>query len=595
MSRPILVITAKSDLLRSDSLGVLWDVLDDEERSAYVIGLNGLPSHWQGFDTRPDVPLELQSAIPESVLSDAVLVLIDREASDAALSYRLPLVWYDWEGVAGRPDTLPLECRAALVVSSLESSPPTSERARFVSLGATSVSRLGHLFDELSVREARRGVHRVLRAEIFHQHEQATQGVTGIGTVLPPSVAQCFRERVTLRSSGPAEGSSSISDGEQQHAVLSSLRDVEQLFNSQDSFLMAVANLQQSASRDDVLERSVGFDQEGASEWLVRLAARRMLEVETLDETGTDETGTDETGTDETGTDETGTDETGTDETGTDETGTLNDRSVAYTIPDVGGVAEAMGIDGLIRLIDNPKVPDHFWLEALEESGELTKLASRVALARQGLGAAHALDLATLRAGIELIDGYSWHLPLWQAGLKYWAEIVGDPWDPNSDAVSEVPAPVTPLGDLADDEVATLDSTARVALAAGEHQRAIALFEVVRLRTYEGRERPSSTELAARLNVGWALWASGSPRESWGPYLETALSEVMPMQSLVCLRNIISDLVDAAEEKPAPQVPETLTFTAVWLGRLRRRLGSGRGVFHSAVRRVLRIIRKDRL
>lgn len=154
----------------------------------------------------------------------------------------------------------------------------------------------------------------------------------------------------------------------------------------------------------------------------------------------------------------------------------------------------------------------------------------------------------TIEALIDEIDALATHYDLWASGLRYWKTMTGNHWDPSQSHSAPEPTPDDRDVRGADD-ISSLDHAARRALRGRRRQKAIRLFEQVRLMSMRHDPPLVSTEQAARLNIGWALWKTGAATGKWAPYITSVLAETGPTPELVDIRKRASSLMDQGNEK----------------------------------------------
>jgi hypothetical protein len=126
---------------------------------------------------------------------------------------------------------------------------------------------------------------------------------------------------------------------------------------------------------------------------------------------------------------------------------------------------------------------------------------------------------------VSSVDEKAAHQPLWTAGLDYWEKMTGSRWAP-SDKRHEPPHPEGSIE--GDESIQESDTRARRALAEGEFETAIRLFERVRAMCLAIEPPITTTEQAARLNLAWALWKHKRPQSEWEPHILSVIEEVAP-------------------------------------------------------------------
>ena len=130
---------------------------------------------------------------------------------------------------------------------------------------------------------------------------------------------------------------------------------------------------------------------------------------------------------------------------------------------------------------------------------------------------------------IDSVDQAATHPALWKSGLDYWIQMTGSAWLPGQ--VDEAPPWESAQGELPSDEsseIAEADAAARLALRAGDIEKAAQLFGRLRVLCLSDDPPATTTEQAARLNLGWALWKLGKDRSEWGPCITSVIEEVRP-------------------------------------------------------------------
>jgi hypothetical protein len=524
--RPVLVVTASEVYLETPSATLLREACAVAGRSMQVIGLSTIPDGWEGPMSRPDIPIELQPQVPADLTDDGVIVLLDPEAADAAISHRMPLICWDV------PETrrgLSLRAMASVVVGRQNEPPAGCHRARYVEIGELDATSVNDLLDRATRPRHSEAIHRVVRAEIFDQLDEQSPGLGSVGSDVPDSVRRRFDGASRRRPGGRRVGRPGRS-------VVALAREDGEAFGSVESSLLSImVSLKGCDTVDELLEHDTVKHSDHASKWAVRLAARRFIHL--ADEGNY---------------------------------ASLRSRPGARTLLAVEGVGESIGFDDLVALVDVPGIPESFWRDVGRNPSSLKATVAVVALALRG---DEELTPSEIAAFIGRIDDHAWHEGLWQAGLRYWEQADGSSWEPRIDPDAP-PLQDVPRGD--DRPATEVDETARSALAAGEHERAIAAFEVVRAKTADPDGAPVPTEIAARLNIGWALWDSGADRSRWEPYLSSALHEVMPPPEMVRLRNILALLrvpPGASEPAVAPTKRPSRPIHRRVIGRLRRFVG----------------------
>ena len=170
-------------------------------------------------------------------------------------------------------------------------------------------------------------------------------------------------------------------------------------------------------------------------------------------------------------------------------------------------------------------------------------LAGRLALhSRKAHEDISSSEIEELVIELEKIDAMALYEGLWLTGLRFWSEMAGMESKPHPESFDE-PEIIQIDSKYKPNEVAALDRRARRYLSIGLYGLSCRTFEIVRSAAKSNRQ--FSTELAARLNIGWALWAQGKSREIWEPYIASTLNEVGPSKDLVDLRIKLDDFLRA--------------------------------------------------
>lgn len=172
------------------------------------------------------------------------------------------------------------------------------------------------------------------------------------------------------------------------------------------------------------------------------------------------------------------------------------------------------------------------------------RLRSRLERLEQRRPQGETVSSEQYREIIDEIDSMATHRPLWQSGLDYWQKMTGTAWH-RPESGPEVPPPPSPPSTLL--PISKVDDQARQALAAGELDHAVELFESVRSLSVAATPPATTTEQAARLNLGWTLWSQGHEETTWRPYVESVLHEVAPEPAYVELRHRVAVLLTENE------------------------------------------------
>lgn len=180
-------------------------------------------------------------------------------------------------------------------------------------------------------------------------------------------------------------------------------------------------------------------------------------------------------------------------------------------------------------------------LERLERSPRrFTALSAKLELMKIRYAGAGWIETSQVESALAEVDSKSWHTGLWTSGLHYWKEMTGRPWAQEMDSP---PPPVLTSAQVSSMAINEADTQARAALADHDYERAVELFEKVRALCLAQQPPTRTTELAARLNIGWAKWKAGRPESVWRPYITSVLSEVQPDTELLGLRAGLNDFL----------------------------------------------------
>ncbi|MEC9033997.1 MAG: hypothetical protein VYC89_01160 [Actinomycetota bacterium] len=461
------------------------------------------------------IPIEVQeiyTRLPEDIL----YILLDVEASASAISYRTPCVWLPIEE-RDIPSLQAVEVlrRASWVLGTEELRKKFDiDHQYFRNVSSTSVEEIVDLCIEAKIRQPDDVFHGLLLAEILHRDHLLEESFNNLKEDLPDYLYNSLELRI---SSQVPDGLSGViySDREDRKGeiISSYLSSNDQLLGDDRGYkpvglLENISGICSSESLRELLqlyEREASRNSTEVSLKLIYQAIAKEFSSKHLE--------------------------------------VLLEFPDFFDLLPSSEFVPSLSLQEVIKIIQIPEIPETI-LKDFETMGSyFVSLAGRLALhSRKAHEDISSSEIEELVIELEKIDSMALYEGLWLTGLRFWSEMAGMESKPHPESFDE-PEIIQIDSKYKPNEVAALDRRARRYLSIGLYGLSCRTFEIVRSAAKSNRQ--FSTELAARLNIGWALWAQGKSREIWEPYIASTLNEVGPSKDLVDLRIKLDDFLRA--------------------------------------------------
>lgn len=486
---------------------------------------NGL--HVPRIDTRQlstDTPLELQPAAKWlSEIPEPVLVATHLAVEPVTISRRYPVGWIE-TSAAPRPvgRAVALAQRSSFIAApSALASFLGLDRDRFIDLVELheEQQRFLDLLEHSAPRSRGGTADGVLAAEVFNRTELASE-LMDQADDLSDYTRVRIMSRLDEQPSAEALLRTCLDSGDHrgvlatliQHPDLPLPDSLQDEIGVADGVLRLLFEVSRAEEVSSLLEMPIAQDFTAASRWKQRAILSRLLDL--LD----DDAGV---------------------------PGRHPDKM--WTMLTVAGAERVFGPEHVNRLASSQKIPVGFLERVAEKGGPNAAMSARLELHRREWDAGGWVDPDMLTAVVASIDSTSWHEPLWRTALTFWQQLTGEVWA--LEGRDELP-PEPPQATRSATDTQSVDARARSHLAAGRLTEAIIDFEEVRSLALSTEPPTPTTELAARLNIGWAMWKLGRDEHEYKPYLTSVLEYVRPSLELVELRKRHVDLIDAIVGAP---------------------------------------------
>jgi hypothetical protein len=462
-----------------------------------------------------DIPIEVQDVFPR-LPSDILYILLDLEASPSIISYRTPCVWFPFEdqGISVL-QAVEVIRRASWVLGTEELRERfdiDSQYFRNVSL--TSIKEIADLCLEAKIRQPDDVLHGLLVAEILHRDHLLEEAFNNIKVDLPHYLHKELKSRIFPSKSDSSPGLFASDEKDLKGEIISSyLHSNDQVVENDSSYkpvglLEHISGISSSGSLRELLQLYEKAVLHNATEVSLKLIYQAIAN-----------------------------------EFSSKHVEVLFDFPDFFNLLPSAEFVSSLSLQDAMKMIQIPEVPDTA-LEGFETEGSyFVSLAGRLALhlrkSQEDISESVIDDFAT---ELKKIDGNVVYEGLWLTGLRFWRDVNEGESNPYSESFVE-PEFIQIDKKYKPSEVAALDRKARRYLSVGLYDLSCRTFELVRSAAKSNRQ--FSTELAARLNIGWARWAQGKSRESWEPYIASTLNEVGPSKDLASLRFQLDDFLRA--------------------------------------------------
>lgn len=517
MATPVFVSTVGWDALDAQVRDLIQDVI--EQGSTVLATPDGRGPEISGLGTRvaaTDRPLELQRAAAGwlAQVDEPVLIATHVTAEPVVLSRRYPCGLIESRRHP-RPtgQFVALIDRCGLIVGTQDLRQEFDiPNERFADLRTVDGSRFIRLVDELIPRAPDVALHRSLTAELFGRVSIAAEQVSLI-SAQTPYTRHRIRERLRGESSPQELISECLAVHDEKGAAIASVMGGGSLpidmISNLPGLIKTLVSLLSATTLSEVLRYPEAQQFASTSSWTQRLVLMRALDL--LGDGGS---------------------------VAPSEVSQCLEMLAASSLePDLG----PDHIAAIGALDDRPPG----FLEKVAETGSrFTAMAAELEMSRCALERGERVGVERLKAAIDEIDAESWHPGLWRSGLKYWADMTSRSWNLEGSHLT----PPEPLAKASSAAIGDIDAAAREALAAGDYRSAIAGFETARVACLATNPPTGTTELAARMNIGWTLWEAGYAEGTWAPYMCSALEDVRPSAELVRLRTRLEHVVAQADE-----------------------------------------------
>ena len=464
------------------------------------------------------VPIEVQE-IHSRLPKDILYILLDLEASASVISYRTPCVWFAIEErEISSLQAVEVLRRAAWVLGTEEFREKFDiDHQYFRNVSTISIEEIVDLCLEVKTRQPDDVFHGLLLAEILHRDHLLEEAFNNLKEDLPDYLYNSLELRI---SSQVPDGLSGIiySDHEDRKGeiISSYLSSNDQLSGDDRGYkpvglLENISGICSSESLRELLqlyERAASNNSTEVSLKLIYQAIAKEFSSKHVE--------------------------------------VLLEFPNFFDLLPSSEFVPSLSLQAAMKIIQIPEIPETILEDFVSKGSYFVSLAGRLALhSRKSHADISNSEIEDLVIELEKIDAMALYQGLWLTGLRFWSEMTGMDSKPHPESFDE-PEVLQIDSKYKPSEVAVFDRRARRYLSIGLYGLSCRTFELVRSAAKSNRQ--FSTELAARLNIGWALWAQGKSREIWEPYIASTLNEVGPSKDLVNLRIRLDGFLTANRE-----------------------------------------------
>ena len=453
-----------------------------------------------------DAPLEVQN-VHKGLPSDIVFLLLDSESFTSTISYRTPCVWFHPEG-RKIPTLRAIEMirRASCIVSTEEFREDFDIDPRyFRGVETTPILEIVELCLQAKIRQPDTAFHRLIVADIFTRDFLIEDAFNEMNEDLP----RYLRDELQLRFFPQSQDDfpsqfSTDSEDRKGEIIFSYLHSKEQSVDIDSDYKPAglikhISGLCSSNSPTELVqlyERAISTNASEVSHKLIykAMVKKFLLQPEIF----------------------------------------LLEYPEFFSLLPLADFVSSLSLQETIEITAILSVPEEILEEFKLSDAYFVSLAGQLALnKRKSQQDIPKTVFEEFSVGIKKIDDTSLYKSLWVTGLKYWRDMSSAGRNPYSGYFKE-PAVIQFDKRYTPNEVAALDRRAKIYLSVGLFGLSCRTFE--RVRSAAKFNRQFTTELAARLNIGWAHWAQGKSPEIWEPYIGSVLNESGPSRDLAYLR-----------------------------------------------------------
>ena len=508
----IILVTSKPSLLSDPLLGRLLHLLQKTNQlhlwGDFEVGNMAGCTQELGLDIKSlhldtNRPFELQlpdNKIPEN----PIYLLLDSDDVIGTVSTRIPCIWLQTKPVTSATSKTFLSIQnASLVIG-----PPAVQFTHsilkpFYELGSEFEDNLVKFIEKLDLKKPSNIFHKILSAEMFRRDHLTSLHIEALDKDLPNYI----RRMVDLRVKGPkTENSTSLELQEEESDFTKAILWLIKGSNNTPDFnpknikqglVGSLASISTAETLEDASDRfkSVCSDSSPSTQELARrVFINKALTFEEIDIFEPDP-------------------------------------KVEISPTDIG---KCINLSQAISLLGQ-ELPISYFESLRQSQNKFISIVGLLGIVERRDKPPSQQELQQIDTGINLIDSFSWHPGLWKTGLKYWHDATGRHWIPGP-LSAVIPKPESPYIVEDSDHFPHLNTAANALLAAGLYQLSADTHQVLRVSAIALGSGYKSTELAARLNIGWIMWKEGRPERYWEDHLSTSLSAVQPPSDFISLR-----------------------------------------------------------
>ncbi|MDG1846416.1 MAG: fibronectin type III domain-containing protein [Acidimicrobiales bacterium] len=464
-----------------------------------------------------DTPLEVQD-IHKGLPSDIVFLLLDAESFVSTISYRTPCVWFNLED-RNIPTSRAIEMirRASYILSTEEFRENFDIDSRyFREVKSTPIQEIVELCLQAKIRQPDTAFHRLIVADIFTRYFLIEDAFNEMNEDLP----RYLRDELQLRFFPQSQDDSlskfsSGGDDRKGEIIFSYLHSKEQSVDIDSDYkpvglISHISGLCSSNPPTDLVQLYEIAISTNASEVSHKLIYKAMVKQFLLQPENF-----------------------------------LLECPEFFSLLPIADFVSSLSLQEAIEITAIPSVSEEILEEFKSNDSDFVSLVGQLALhqreSQQGIPKTVSEEFS---AGIKKIDETALYKNLWVTGLRYWRDMSSAGRNPYSGYFKE-PAVIQFDKKYTPNEVAALDRRAKIYLSIGLFGLSCRTFE--RVRSAAKFNRQFTTELAARLNIGWVHWAQGKSPEIWEPYIGSVLNESGPSRDLAYLRVELDDFLNTRQ------------------------------------------------